>query len=135
MTHTHITGSVAEFMRRGGQTVPLSPQVPPAEDIDLHLALIREEFNELIEAYADTDYAGVVDAFADLAVVAVSGLIRHVGEECANHVMNAVLDANMAKVFPEATRDSAGKIQKPEDWTPADIEREIGFASLEELAP
>ena len=88
---------------------------------DLYLALIREEFNELIKAYFEKDMVEIADGCADLKWV-IEGL-----EETLKLPQQAVWDevarSNLSKISPsgKVEKRQDGKVLKPEGWTPPDI--------------
>lgn len=118
---------VAEFMIKFEQDVPDKPTIPTPEVQDLRLKLIREEADELEEAYAAGDLVKVADAIADLLYVVY-------GAACASGIaMSAIFEevhrSNMSKIWPDGTvhKNEHGKVIKPETYSPADLEHHIAM--------
>lgn len=109
---------IARFMELGGQNVSGKPWLGDSDLQEFRKALVWEEVHELQEAYDEGDLAGVVDAYCDIAVVALGGLIAHAGAPAAEELFQDVLNANLSKVAGEVIRDENGKILKPEGWEP-----------------
>lgn len=123
---------VWEFSEKFGQYRSKIPHIPPKAVQDLEIALIREEFDELIEglnelhnARSETEalraHAKVADSQTDLIYV-----ILH--QACAYGydlfpVWERVHKANMKKEGG-GTHEN-GKVKKPKGWVPPDIEGEI----------
>lgn len=142
---------VGEFHNANDQPILEKPQVPADDRIRLRLALIAEEFLELLvaalendprdpfviaemmtefrEAVADAtikvDLPKLADALADLDYV-VEGTRLEFGID-GGPIANAVHAANMAKMGPDGKplKDSNGKVRKPEGWQPPDIAGEL----------
>jgi predicted HAD superfamily Cof-like phosphohydrolase len=137
---------IEKFMRDAGQTVRLQPIEPTPEERILRAKLILEEALETCAAlgvhvvrdlddgtvdvveeglrFIPTDgfnMAEAVDGCCDVIVVTLGTLSSlGVGD---NHVLNAVLDANDAKLTGPIRDD--GKRLKPEGWQPPDIAGEL----------
>jgi predicted HAD superfamily Cof-like phosphohydrolase len=113
----------ARFMLLCGQSVG-------TENVDqyaLYLNLIKEEVQELEDSRTRE---GDLDALIDILVVTI-GAIHSAGfnGECA---WQEVMRTNFAKVDPvtgKIRKRGDGKILKPDDWTPPDLEP---FARLPE---
>lgn len=100
-------------------------------ELTLALDLIEEEDNELYLAVADQDIVALADAIADSIYVRV-GLADRLGIDLPA-VWDEVQRSNRAKIDPvtgKVKRREDGKILKPFDWTPPDIEKALGLASL-----
>lgn len=87
----------------------------------LRARLMIEELAETIEAMREGNAVEIADGLVDLIYVVV-GTAAHYGIDLAP-VFDAVHTANMAK-FPEGKPilDSQGKVKKPKNWKPADVE-------------
>jgi len=107
---------VKKFMTACGQN-----ETGYGDQSDLYLELIREEFNELLDAYADRDIVEIADACADLKWV-IEGL-EHTLQLPQQNVWDEVARSNLAKISEDGTvlRREDGKILKPEGWTEPDI--------------
>lgn len=117
-----VIEQIADFMDKGGQNTEGVPHLGNTDLQDFRMALVQEEVNELDEAYNEADLAGVVDAYSDIAVVALGGLIAHAGRDAAVDLLADVLRANAEKVAGDITTDEDGKILKPEGWEPPHTE-------------
>ena len=84
--------------------------------------LIREEFNEYLEAEDTNDIVGIADALADLCYVIYGA--AHCYNIPLDKVYAEVHRSNMQKVGKDGkvTKREDGKILKPEGWEPPDIE-------------
>jgi predicted HAD superfamily Cof-like phosphohydrolase len=141
-----IDAQVAQFHRAFGYPVLSVPAVPEsADEIRLRLRLILEEFQELVEAHTDDEFGqppslrrafefieqwireravfsvdlpATADALADLDYV-IAGTRLTYGIPGAE-VAAEVHASNMRKVGGKP--DENGKLQKPDGWTPPDVE-------------
>ena len=102
-------------------TIGKTPAFTSFEDQQLRLLLIAEEFVELQAAHEEQDLVEVADAIADLIYVACGMAVAY--GIPLNEVWDEVQYSNMAKVGPNGPiyRED-GKVDKPEDWTPPNIE-------------
>ena len=117
---------VKEFHDTFGLTSNNGPTTPSEEDQELAYSLIAEEADEILEAMATNDMAGVLDGAIDLIYVALGMLVRYgIRPESA---WNLVHTANMAKAGGVKRAD--GKMLKPEGWEPPDIEGDIEAQKL-----
>ncbi len=142
----HTDACVADFHRAFGYPVRTVPQVPSEDEIRLRLRLIAEEFVELLQAHdvtgfnsqrldeaenhifafinearlgpIEVDLADAADALADLDYV-IAGTRLQYGIP-GRAVFDEVHRSNLAKAGGK--HDEHGKLQKPEGWTPPDIE-------------
>ena len=135
---------IEKFMRDAGQTVRLKPIQPTEDERVLRAKLIVEEALETCEAlgvdvepelddrgedivgfrFVPTDKFDMVEAVdgcCDVIVVTI-GTLSCLGAGDV-HPMNAVLDANDAKMTGPIRED--GKRLKPEGWQPPDISGEL----------
>lgn len=111
---------VAKFMIAGGQLEerPDDIQLPDRETFERRMNLLREELDELHDAWMEEDHVGLVDAYADLLYVLLGG-VEESGFDI-EPMFGAVADANDEKIDwragkPFVTRED-GKILKPEGW-------------------
>jgi predicted HAD superfamily Cof-like phosphohydrolase len=120
MTHNFYT-DVKEFHQSFGQRVGEKPELPDTEERDLRKKLLIEEVNEYYNAeYAD-DLVEITDALADIIYIACGTAVSY--GIPLDRVFTEVHRSNMAKLVDgKVLRRSDGKIQKPEGWTPPDIE-------------
>lgn len=89
----------------------------------LYFNLIKEELEELEVAYATGDNVETLDALVDILVVTI-GAIHSMGAN-AEGAWNEVMRTNLAKIDPitgKVRKREDGKVLKPKDWTPPDLE-------------
>ncbi len=77
-----------------------------------------EEFEEMLASIEDSDPAGELDAYVDIAWVALGSALMRFGYSALACAMQEVFKANMSKVRIEGEY----KIRKPEGWIGPDIE-------------
>jgi len=89
----------------------------------LYLRLIREEFDELLDAYINKDIVEMADACADLKWV-IEGL-EHTLQIPQQKVWDEVARSNLEKISPngKVLKRNDGKVLKPDNWTPPNIEQ------------
>lgn len=119
-------GAVAEF-----------PQLPEAETLALRQTLIREEYQEVMDAFVEVtavpvngrppDIIPLAHELADLLYV-VYGTFAALGVN-ADAVFAEVHRANMEKL--NGPRRADGKLLKPPGWQPADVRGVIEQLSRE----
>jgi len=113
--------AVKEFHKLFGIAISNYPQIQNESDAALRLALIAEEFNELIQAIAAQDPVRVADALGDLLYV-VYGAGVTFGIDL-DPVFWEIHRSNLSK-YPEDgvfVRREDGKIMKSETFTPPDL--------------
>jgi predicted HAD superfamily Cof-like phosphohydrolase len=93
------------------------PSEPPLSVVNLRMALLDEELEETIAAMEAGDLPGVADGLVDLIYVAIGAAISY-GVDL-RPAWDEVHRANLSKIG--AGRDAAGKVRKPENFTPPDI--------------
>lgn len=88
---------------------------------NLYMALVMEEYKELIVAFGNRDMVEIADACADLKWV-IEGLEHTLGIP-QQAVWDEVARSNLAKISPngKVLKREDGKVLKPEGWTPPDI--------------
>jgi NTP pyrophosphatase (non-canonical NTP hydrolase) len=91
---------------------------PYDESLALGMALVREEFSELQDAWDRHSAIEVADAIGDLVWV-LCGLSARLGYNL-ELVWEEIKKANYAKVGGPHRED--GKLMKPEGWRPPDVE-------------
>lgn len=135
---------VQQFHEKFGHPVAESPRAVPPDLIDLRIKLIREEFNELIEALEKGDVVETYDAALDILYV-VFGLLNVAGMD-AEPGFAEVQASNMSKLGadgePIISRGEeldgfpAGKILKGPNYFKPDLRRVLmaqGFVPPSEL--
>lgn len=89
----------------------------------LRLKLLREEFQEYLDAEDNDDLVEVIDGLLDIIVVAWGTALSYVGPNKATRAAMEVARSNLDKVrgpgLPILNED--GKIQKPPQWRAPDI--------------
>lgn len=111
--------------------VPVAEHLTPLapDRLALRLALLREEYLELVEALEAGDVAGAAKESADLITVAL-GTDAEQGID-SDMVWAAVHASNVAKLGLDGAvrRRADGKILKPEGWQPPDIAAVLAAAT------
>ena len=103
---------VMEFYRKMGKE--------PSET--LQTELIREECYELLGAVRDRDTVDILDGICDLLYVTL-GLANALGVDI-EPFFNEVHKTNLAKIGPKGPKfRSDGKLLKPVNWIPPDLQR------------
>lgn len=113
---------IADFHHAIGVTVPDEPTMPSAETMRLRKTLVREEYEEVMEAFdgllkTDINIVPLMHELADLLYV-VYGTFVQFGVD-ADAVFDEVHRANMQKA--RGPRREDGKVLKPADFQPADV--------------
>lgn len=124
MTKTNYQ-QILDF-QRAVDSVPAQPVVPSEAMLQLRHTLIREEYEEVSEAFAEltavspNDPAALTDLAHELAdlLYVVYGTFAAMGVD-ADAVFAEVHRANMTKL--EGPRRADGKLLKPPGWQPADV--------------
>lgn len=130
---------VVEFHKAFGQPILDVPMAPEADRVRLRLRLIAEEFGEFCEAVGypielpdfdaswngSVNVAAVADALADLDYV-IEGTRLEFGID-GGPIAAEVHRSNMVKLHRDGVpvQRADGKIMKPADWTPPDIDGEL----------
>ena len=125
MSLRYAQSDVDLFMLAMGQEVRYSPVIPPADEIDLRIDLITEEFDETIAALlackgsgpSNAHMAEVMDGIAD-SIYVLLGTATAFGIELAP-IWEEVHASNMRKTEGPIRAD--GKRLKPEGWTGPDV--------------
>src|SRR5690606_17093109 len=123
---------VFEFNKLGGQDVGESPRWINVDAFDLQYNLIKEEWQELSEAYDQRNGVGVLDALVDLQYV-LRGLVCRLGlQNEFTDAFQVVHDDNMTKVKDDEgniivkVRED-GKILTPDGYKKVDLESYFGY--------
>lgn len=115
--------AVEAFMRAGGQTTSIIPEVPDPPIAERRIEMLREEVDELEDAVADIDIVEYADAIADIIYVALGAAVE-AGIDI-EPVIEEVIDSNNSKIDWERGRPWArhdnGKIAKTERYSPPNI--------------
>jgi predicted HAD superfamily Cof-like phosphohydrolase len=124
MSYLQTYDDVARFHEVSGQPILEHPQFPPRDRQTLRWRLINEEFEELREAQKNGDLVGLADAIIDLIYV-LNGMALEYGLPMEK-LWDEVHTSNMRKMAVAIQHDEGGKIIKPDDWVPPDIEGILG---------
>lgn len=111
---------VRAFHEGSSHLVNECPTWPGADVMELRFGLILEEVAELMKAVEDGDMVEVADAIADTIYVLI-GTAVSMGIPL-HEVWAEVQRSNMAKVDGGGRRNAAGKVIKPEGWTPPQLD-------------
>lgn len=123
---------VAIFMEACGQHVNKLPAFTKenTQQVALYMKLIREEFEELHEAFVVKDMVEVADACGDLIWV-ILGLANTLGIPMQT-VWHEIISSNMSKtVEGKVLKREDGKILKPDTYFPPNIHRALGITTHE----
>lgn len=96
---------------------------PDLATVRLRQDLIREEFEEYLQASSQGDLVEVADALGDMMVVIAGAAVAYRIDLPA--VLEEIQRSNLAKIDPETGRvhkRDDGKVLKPEGWQPPNIE-------------
>ena len=117
---------VGDFMEACDQEICIDPAFPDGETVALRLALIEEEWHELLEAQEDRNLVEVADALIDLLYV-IYGTGHAYGidlDACFEEVHNS----NMSKLVDGyAQKNDMGKVMKGPGYYPPDLETLLGL--------
>lgn len=123
---------VFEFNKLGGQDVGESPRWINVDAFDLQYNLIKEELQELSDAYDQKNGVEVLDALIDIQYVLL-GMVNRLGlgQEFIDG-FEIVHDNNMTKVKDEDGNvivkfREDGKILKPDGYKKVDLESYFGY--------
>lgn len=113
-------GAVEDFHRVFGIA---SNTEPALADVGQRLSLVKEEYEELVNAAEAGDIVEAADALADLVYVLLG--TASVWGICLDDVFAEVHRSNMTK--RGATFSPAGKILKGSNYEPPNIRRALGL--------
>ena len=117
-----VMSDIKEMMELFEQEVQEKAEFPDAETRKLRRGLLREEYEEYVDAEEANDLVEVADALADMVVI-IAGTAHAYGIPL-DRVWDAVHRSNMAKRDPETgqlRKREDGKVIKPDSWTEPDI--------------
>lgn len=107
-----------KFMRACDQTIDEFNN----QQLTLYLNLIREEYDELMQANQEDDRLEMLDALIDILVVTI-GAIHSMGAD-AEGAWKEVMATNFNKIDKQSGRvrkREDGKVLKPQGWLPPDL--------------
>jgi predicted HAD superfamily Cof-like phosphohydrolase len=120
-----VFSDVATFMNAVGQDVPTIPNDKDNDISNLYKKLIKEEYEEFLEADQDNDDVERLDACFDLIWVIV-GYMHSRGWDCQASWAEGA-QSNLTKIDPETgkvrRRESDGKVLKPDGWKSPDFKQ------------
>ena len=114
---------VGEFMKTFGQEVKEKSEFPSAKIVDLRIALIEEELNELKEAIQSKNLTEVADALTDILYVTY-GAGHAFGinlDKCFEEVQNSnmsKLDENGKPIY-----NKSGKVMKGPNYFQPNLQK------------
>ena len=88
---------VKAFHKLIGQPVLTTPTIPSIERCNLRYDLIREELEELREAFNANDKVEILDALCDLRYVLDGSILEFGMQDVFNEAFNDVHESNMSK--------------------------------------
>ena len=109
---------VLDFHKKFDCKIGDKPDFADEKTMKLRLSLIKEEIDELTEAYNENDFSSFIDAIAD-SIYVLLGTSISVGVDI-KPIWDEVQKTNIAKIPGNSRKD--GKILKPDNWTPPDID-------------
>ena len=114
---------VRDFHIAFGQRDGDKAELPTDEnERQLRIKLLEEEFNEYLAGEVKDDIVEIADALADIIYIACGTAVSY--GIPLDEIFNEVHRSNMAKLVDgKVIRREDGKIQKPEGWTPPNIEK------------
>ncbi|QMP83880.1 MAG: hypothetical protein [Caudoviricetes sp.] len=116
-----MVAAVKEFQQAFGQRVGDHPFLPNANERELRMRLMKEEYKEYKKAEKANDLVNLASELADIIYIACGTAVSY--GIPLNEVFEEVHKANMSKLIDgKVIRREDGKIQKPEGWQPANIE-------------
>ena len=116
-----MVAAVKEFQQAFGQRVGDHPFLPNANERELRMRLMKEEYKEYKKAEKTNDLVNLASELADIIYIACGTAVSY--GIPLNEVFEEVHKANMSKLIDgKVIRRDDGKIQKPEGWQPANIE-------------
>lgn len=125
---TTLLDDVRAFHEMAGIPVRDTPAMPTLDRCTLRDRLLREEFNEFVQANKQGDIVEIADALADIIYICVGTALEY--GIPLDKVWDEVHRSNMAKANPatgKVNRRADGKILKPEGWTPPDVRGVLGL--------
>ncbi|MES2488520.1 MAG: nucleoside triphosphate pyrophosphohydrolase family protein [Pseudomonadota bacterium] len=142
-----VVKDVEKFMQAAGQETPDVPTITQTaqlyfgnpDDLDLGLngpligGLVREEIDELADAWMRGDQVEILDGGLDAIWTIIAGL-RALGFPIESGWLE-VARSNLAKISADGTlqRRADGKILKPEGWTAPDLATVLAGHSMPKL--
>jgi predicted HAD superfamily Cof-like phosphohydrolase len=94
------------------------------KNILLYKNLIREEFDEFIRAFLESDDEGQLDGCMDLIWVILG--YCYMKQFNVDGAWNEVARSNLSKIDPitgKVNKRKDGKVMKPEGWTPPQLKQ------------
>lgn len=116
---------VREFHETFKHNIEAYPAIPEQNRINLRIALIGEEFQELQDAIADKDLVEVLDALLDIEYVLMGTVLEFGLQDLFFEGFEEVHRSNMSKVWPDGVPHYSenGKVIKPDTYSPANLKQ------------
>lgn len=112
---------VRDFHQAFDQRIGEKPELPDPNERCLRIRLLEEEFEEYLSGERKDDIVEIADALADIVYIACGTAVSY--GIPLDDVFAEVHRSNMAKLVDgKVIRRPDGKVQKPEGWTPPDLE-------------
>lgn len=86
------------FMTTFGQQVRSKPELPSKAEMELRIKLLREEVDELEEAFKKGDLVEVADAYTDIRYILEGGVLQCGMADIAEELFDEVQRSNMSKL-------------------------------------
>lgn len=121
-----LVKDVTLFTKTAGIAIPKIIGLPSIDTRRTCIRIISEEYHEYKQAESDNDIVDIADSLIDVIYTCVYTGIRY--GLPLSELWDEVQKANMAK-FPNGicTMNDAGKIIKPEGWTPPNIKKVLNL--------
>ncbi len=106
------------------------PKLPSSEaERKLRRRILREEFNEYLDAEDDDDLVGIADALCDMIYIAYGTGVSY--GLPMDELFAEVHRSNMSKVGKDGrpVTDGSGRVVKGPDYSPAQLGRFVGVAA------
>jgi predicted HAD superfamily Cof-like phosphohydrolase len=130
-----VHDAIRKFMTFGQQHVSASPNMGTKELWQFRMKLIDEEYQEMQDAWIEGDLVAFADAYADFIYVLIgTGVAFGLPPQLFDEVHNN----NMTKFTPEGLpyrKSPEGKVLKPENWQPPNIDRVLKEHVQVEISP
>ena len=112
---------VKAFHQAFGQRVAEKPELPDTSERTLRMKLLAEEMYEYTIAENENDLVEIADALADIIYIACGTAVSY--GIPLDDVFEEVHASNMAKLVDgKPLKREDGKVIKPADWNPPDVE-------------
>lgn len=116
------------FMTTFGQKINTTPQLPSKEERALRIKLLREEVDELEEAFNNDDIVGAADALTDITYINNGGYQICGLADIAEELFDEVQRSNMSKLGEDGkpVYREDGKVIKGPNYSKPDLAFIVG---------